>query len=63
MTLEENKPLDPQLTAAVDKMSDFVAQITGQAPTAEELARAMTKYFVLKELVEYIQMEREEAEE
>ncbi len=52
--------LDPALTAAVGKIESFITQTTGQAPTPEELASAMTRYFVLNEILEFIQMTRKE---
>ena len=50
--------LDPRLVAAVRKIETFVEQTTGEPPTVDELAPALTKYFVLKEIKEYIEMER-----
>ncbi len=52
--------LDPVLTAAVRKIESFITQTTGRAPSPEELASAMTRYFVLNEILEFIQMTREE---
>ena len=54
------RELEPCLVDAVLRMEKFVEEVTGQRPTPEELAGAMTKYFVLKEMVEYIQMGWEE---
>ena len=50
--------LDPRLIEAVHKIIAFVEQTTGERPGPEELAPALTKYFVLKEVKEYIEMER-----
>lgn len=36
----------------------FVAETTGEAPTDEELADALGRYFVLKEIAEHILMVR-----
>ncbi len=49
----------PEIEAAVRRMEEFVTQSTGQAPSPKELADAMTRYFVLKEVLEFIKMSRE----
>ncbi len=54
--------LDRRLIDAVRKIETFVEQTTGERPSPEELAPALTKYFVLKEVKEYIEMERLERE-
>ncbi|WDP92269.1 MAG: hypothetical protein HUN04_22115 [Desulfobacter sp.] len=53
--------ITPELEAALNRMEAFVAQATGRAPDPEELAHAMTRYFVLKEIREFIEMARQEA--
>lgn len=45
---------------AVQKVFNYVEQTTGQTPSDEEVARALTRYFVLKEIADFIVMEREE---
>jgi len=50
--------ISPEVAAAVKKIEDYVTQSTGQKPTPEELADAMTRYFVLKEILAFIQMSR-----
>ncbi len=51
----------PEIEAAVHKMEDFVTDATGQPPSAKELSDAMTRYFVLKEMLEFIKMSRGES--
>ncbi len=51
----------PEIEAAVRKMEDFVTEATGQPPSSQELANAMTRYFVLKEMLEFIKMSRGES--
>jgi hypothetical protein len=48
-----------QIAAAIDAIEKYVAEITGQAPTEAEIARALTRFFVLKEIGEHIEMQRE----
>jgi len=52
--------LDPVLFDALEKVSDFIRQVTGVATTPIELADALTRYFVLNEIKDHIVMVREE---
>jgi hypothetical protein len=51
-----------QIAAAIDAIRNYVSEITGQAPTDAEIARALNRYFVLKEISEHIEMQREHPE-
>ena len=51
---------DPTLDKAMGTIATFVEENTGQAPTPDELARALTRYFVLTEILDFIKMSREE---
>lgn len=51
--------IDPVLNDALDRISDFIHQVTGAAPTQAEIADALTRYFVLNEIKEHILMLRE----
>jgi hypothetical protein len=51
-----------QIAEAVDAIKRYVAEITGQAPTEAEIAKALTRFFVLKEIAEHIEMQRENPE-
>lgn len=59
MTHEES---GKQIAAAVDAIERYVTEITGQAPTEAEIAKALTRFFVLKEIAEHIEMQRENPE-
>jgi hypothetical protein len=48
-----------QIAAAIEAVKKYVTEITGQAPTEAEIARALTRFFVLKEIGEHIEMQRE----
>ena len=52
-------PPDSQLADALETISDFIHQVTGVAPTAAEIADALTRYFVLNEIRQHIEMRRE----
>ena len=51
--------MDPLVVEAVRKIETHVETVTGIRPGPGELSRALTKFFVLKEILEFIQMERE----
>lgn len=52
-------PIDPVLVASLGVIADFIQRTTGTAPTPDELADALTRYFVLNEIREHIVMLRE----
>jgi len=60
MSLKSEEKLAPEVVAAVRRIEDYITQSTGQAPSSEELANSMTRYFVLKEILEFIRMSRGE---
>jgi hypothetical protein len=51
--------LQPCLMQALETVEEFVEQITGQAPTQKEMASALKRYFVLNEIMEHIEMDRQ----
>lgn len=55
--------LDPAVTDAIDRISNFIEKTTGTAPTSTELADALTRYFVLNEIKAHIDMLRDGAAE
>lgn len=44
---------------AVETIQNFVKEIKGFSPTQEEIADALKRYFVLKEIAENIGLDRE----
>ena len=48
-----------QIAIAIDAIRNYVFEISGETPTEAEIARALTRYFVLKEICEHIQMQRD----
>ena len=47
------------LSDALDVISNFITETTGQAATPEEIADALTRYFVLQEIKGHIEMVRQ----
>lgn len=58
-SIENRSPI----SKAMDKLFRYVEQTTGKAPSDEEVASALTRYFVLKEIADFIVMERGEISE
>lgn len=50
----------PLVAEAIGKIEAFITRTTGEAPTPEELSYALTRYFVLKEIMDFITMSRAE---
>ncbi len=55
----ENREIEDVLWQALESLAKFITETTGQAPTQGEMARAIKRYFVLKEIKDHIEMERE----
>lgn len=51
--------IEPRLIAALETVADFIHQVTGAEPTQAEIADALCRYFVLKEIKDHILMLRE----
>lgn len=48
-----------QIIAVIEGLRQYVAQVTGSAPTDSEIAKALTRYFVLREICQHIEIQRE----
>ena len=47
------------IKAAVATIQQFIMEVTGAEATQEEIAAALTRYFVLNEIKEHIELDRE----
>ena len=56
-----NSAQEPEdaIAEAVAAITHYVTEVTGQTPSREEIARALRRYFVLKEITDNIVMEWE----
>lgn len=52
--------MDAAISEAIDSIKDFMEQTTGERPTDGQIARALKRYFVLKEIKDHIVMEWED---
>ncbi len=57
--MTDAKGLDPLIMEAIEKIDTFITQTTGVAPTNGEIACALTRYFVLKEIADFIILSRD----
>jgi len=48
----------PPIIEAIEKITYFIAETTGKAPTTEELSDALKRYFVMNEIKDHILMTR-----
>ena len=60
--MEKYQTIEPLLSQALERVADFVEQVTGEEPTQAELADALSRYFVLNEIKDHILMVRENKE-
>lgn len=58
--MNESYVIDTCMVDAVKKLDEYITRTTGEKPTQDELAQALSKYFVLKEIREFIEMNRKE---
>ena len=57
--MEKYKTIEPILSSALERVADFIEQVTGLEPTQAEIADALTRYFVLNEIKDHVLMVRE----
>jgi len=57
--MDSPQTIDTAVADALATVSDFVRQVTGLEPTPAEIADALTRYFVMKEIKDHILMLRE----
>jgi hypothetical protein len=54
----DDYPLETCIRDAVRKIDAFLLESTGKRASQQEIAGALTRYFVLKEILDFIRMER-----
>jgi hypothetical protein len=58
--MKKDTEIEECMRQTFEKVEHFVTRATGIKPEPEEIARALSKYFVLKEVLEFIILERQE---
>lgn len=56
------KEIEPCIVEAIELIERFVGEVSGWPPTREEIARTLKRYFILYEINEQIQWQRENPE-
>ncbi len=56
--MENDLIIKPCIKDAVSAIDTYITQTTGIKPTQEEIAKALGKFFVLKEILEFVKLER-----
>jgi hypothetical protein len=51
--------VEPCILEAIELIEHFIAEVTGQKPTREELARSLKRYFILNEIKDQVVWQRE----
>jgi len=49
---------EKSIATAIDVIKNYILEITGETATDTEIAGALTRYFVLREICEHIEMQR-----
>ena len=58
--MKTEKPLNHSILKALQTIRRFIIETTGKAPTDEEIADALKRYFVLNEIKTHILMDRDD---
>ena len=61
--MKQTIELEPCMVEALAYIDSYIDQTLGEPPTPHELASALKRFFVLKEIREFIEMERAESPE
>ncbi len=56
--MENDFTIETCIKDAIAGIDTYITQTTGIKPTQEEIANALGKFFVLKEILEFVKLER-----
>ena len=60
--MAEVQQVHDSMLAAIGTIQDFIKEVTGQEATQDEIAQALTRYFVLNEIKDFIEHQRSQGE-
>jgi hypothetical protein len=60
--MAEVQQVDESMLEAIGTIQDFVKEVTGQEATQDEIAHALTRYFVLNEIKDFIELQRSQGD-
>ncbi len=58
--MDNSNQLDAYAVSSFKKIEEYITQTTGIKPSPEDIAEALSKFFVLKEIREFIELSRQE---
>jgi hypothetical protein len=56
--MAEVQQVHESILEAIGTTQDFIKEVTGQEATQDEIAQALTRYFVLNEIKDFIELQR-----
>jgi len=56
--MAEVQQVHKNMLEAIGSIQDFIKEVTGQEATQDEIAQALTRYFVLNEIKDFIELQR-----
>ncbi len=57
--MNQSSQVHESIKEAIATIQHFIKEVTGDEATQEEIAKALSGYFVLNEIKEYIELQRE----
>jgi hypothetical protein len=56
--MDKAQQVHESMLEAIGTIQDFIKEVTGQEATQDEIAHALTRYFVLNEIKDFIELQR-----
>ncbi len=56
--MADNLEIEKCVIKAIEGIETYITQTTGVKPTQQEISNALSKFFVLKEILEFVKLER-----
>jgi hypothetical protein len=60
--MAEVQQVHESMLEAIGTIQDFVKEVAGQEATQDEIAHALTRYFVLNEIKDFIELQRSQGD-
>ena len=60
--MAEVQQVHKSMFEAIGTIQDFIKEVTGQEATQDEIAQALTRYFVLNEIKDFIELQRSQGD-
>jgi len=60
--MAEVQQVQKSMLEAIGTIQDFIKEVTGQEATQDEIAQALTRYFVLNEIKDFLELQRSQGD-